>query len=197
MLQPRKELSALSFSTLVNMTRSPVTTRSQSPKPPTNSLLPQNRVYSAKLAVFRAFCSSFDETAKQFTSGPALQFAQNFSSSFLQYWTDVFAGTQSNLPATKPSYAAVVGARRPWQQQRAPRRQGQRNTLPPPKDDLRVFARLGAGLTADMSRSFAVRTHITDKLGIPRSRIPQAHPCKTGRVATAGAGHGVLGCLEC
>jgi len=158
----------------------------------------QNEVYSAKLAVFRAFCSSFDDTAKQFTSGPALQFAQKFSSSFLQYWTDVLAGTHTNLP-TKPSYATVVGARRPapaaagttadpvtaapqnqWQQQLPPRRQGQRNPLPPPTNDLRVFARLGAGQTADISRSFAVQTHIADKLGIGRSRIPQAHPCKTG-----------------
>ncbi|OAQ61343.1 reverse transcriptase, RNaseH [Purpureocillium lilacinum] len=159
----------------------------------------QNEVYSAKLAVFRAFCSSFDDTAKQFTSGPALQFAQKFSSSFLQYWTDVLAGTHTNLPTTKPSYATVVGAGRPapaaagttsnpvtaapqnqWQQQPAPRRQGQRNPLPPPIDDLRVFARLRPGQTADMSGSFAVRTHIADKLGIDRSRIPQAHPCKTG-----------------
>ena len=158
----------------------------------------QNEVYSAKLAVFKAFCSSFDATAKQFTSGPALQFAQKFSSSFLQYWTDVLAGTHTNLP-TKPSYATVVGARRPapaaagttadpvtaapqnqWQQQLPPRRQGQRNPLPPPTNDLRVFARLGAGQTADISRSFAVQTHIADKLGIGRSRIPQAHPCKTG-----------------
>ena len=159
----------------------------------------QNEVYSAKLAVFRAFCSSFDNTAKQFTSGPALQFAQKFSSSFLQYWTDVLAGTHSNLPTTKPSYTTVVGTRRPapaaagttadpasaapqnqWQQQLPPRRQGQRNPLPPPTNDLRVFARLGAGQTADISRSFAVQTHIADKLGIGRSRIPQAHPCKTG-----------------
>ncbi|OAQ74383.1 ribonuclease H-like protein [Purpureocillium lilacinum] len=159
----------------------------------------QNEVYSAKLAVFRAFCSSFDDAAKQFTSGTALQFAQKFSSSFLQYWTDVLAGTHTNLPPTKPSYATVVGARRPapaaagttadpvtaapqnqWQQQLPPRRQGQRNPLPPPTDDLRVFARLGAGQTADISRSFAVRTHIADKLGIDQSRIPQAHPCKTG-----------------
>ena len=159
----------------------------------------QNEVYSAKLAVFKAFCSSFDATAKQFTSGPALQFAQKFSSSFLQYWTDVLAGTHSNLPTTKPSYTTVVGTRRPapaaagttadpasaapqnqWQQQLPPRRQGQRNPLPPPTNDLRVFARLGAGQTADISRSFAVQTHIADKLGIGRSRIPQAHPCKTG-----------------
>jgi len=159
----------------------------------------QNEVYSAKLAVFKAFCSSFDATAKQFTSGPALQFAQKFSSSFLQYWTDVLAGTHTNLPPTKPSYAAAVGARRPapaaagttadpvsaappnqWQQQLPPRRQGQRKPLPPPTDDFRVFARLRPGHTADMSRSFAVRTHIADKLGIARSRIPEAHPCKTG-----------------
>ena len=159
----------------------------------------QNEVYSAKLAVFKAFCSSFDATAKQFTSGPALQFAQKFSSSFLQYWTDVLAGTHTNLPPTKPSYAAAVGARRPapaaagttadpvsaappnqWQQQLPPRRQGQRKPLPPPTDDFRVFARLRPGHTADMSRSFAVRTHIADKLGIARSRIPHAHPCKTG-----------------
>ncbi|PWI64051.1 hypothetical protein PCL_00034 [Purpureocillium lilacinum] len=225
--------------------------------------------HSAKLAVFRAFCSSFDDTAKQFTSGPALQFAQKFSSSFLQYWTDVLAGTHTNLPTTKPSYATVtlspqlrkingnnqprvargnaihclhrlttsgsspapqkfsssflqywtdvlagthtnlpptkpsyaaaVGARRPapaaagttadpvsaapqnqWQQQLPPRRQGQRKPLPPLTDDFRVFARLRPGHTADMSRSFAVRTHIADKLGIARSRIPEAHPCKTG-----------------
>ena len=158
----------------------------------------QNEVYSAKLAVFKAFCSSFDATAKQFTSGPALQFAQKFSSSFLQYWTDVLAGTHSNLPPTKP-YASVVDARRPapaaagttadpvsaapqnqWHQQLPPRRQGQRKPLPPPTDDFRVFARLRPGHTADMSRSFAVRTHIADKLGIARSRIPEAHPCKTG-----------------
>ncbi|OAQ61312.1 hypothetical protein VFPBJ_11478 [Purpureocillium lilacinum] len=153
----------------------------------------QNEVYSAKLTVFRAFCSSFDDTAKQFTSGPALQFAQKFSSSFLQYWTDVLAGTHTNLPPTKPSYAAAVGARRPapaaagttadpvtaapqnqWHQQLPPRRQGQRKPLPPPTDDFRVFARLRPGHTADMSRSFAVRTHIADKLGIARSRIPHA-----------------------
>ena len=158
----------------------------------------QNEVYSAKLAVFRAFCSSFDDTAKQFTSGPALQFAQKFSSSFLQYWTDVLAGTHSNLPPTKP-YASVVDARRPapaaagttadpvsaapqnqWHQQLPPRRQGQRKPLPPPTDDFRVFARLRPGHTADMSRSFAVRTHLSFKLGIARSRIPEAHPCKTG-----------------
>ena len=159
----------------------------------------QNEVYSAKLAVFRAFCSSFDNTAKQFTSGPALQFAQKFSSSFLQYWTDVLAGTHSNLPTTKPSYTTVVGTRRPapaaagttadpvtaapqnqWQKQLPPRRQGQRHPPPPPTDDFRVFARLRPGHIADMSRSFAVRTHIADKLGIARSRIPEAHPCKTG-----------------
>ncbi|KAJ6437079.1 reverse transcriptase [Purpureocillium lavendulum] len=159
----------------------------------------QNEVYSAKLAVFRAFCSSFDDTAKQFTSGPALQFAQKFSSSFLQYWTNVLAGTHTNLPTTKPSCATVVGTRRPapaaagttadpvtaapqnqWQQQLPPRRQGQRHPLPPPTDDFRVFARLRPGHAADISRSFAVRTHIADKLGIDRSRIPEAHPCKTG-----------------
>ncbi|KAK4069805.1 hypothetical protein Purlil1_13643 [Purpureocillium lilacinum] len=159
----------------------------------------QNEVYNAKLAAFRAFCTSFDETAKQFTSGPALQFAQKFSSSFLQYWNDVLAGTHTKAPPTKPSYATVVGAGRPassaagttadpvnaapqyqWQQQRAPRHQGRRNPVPSPKDDLRVFARLRAGQAADMSRSFAVRTHTADKLGIARSRIPQAHPCKTG-----------------
>ncbi|KAJ6439060.1 reverse transcriptase [Purpureocillium lavendulum] len=159
----------------------------------------QNEVYSAKLAVFRAFCSSFDDTAKQFTSGPALQFAQKFSSSFLQYWTDVLAGTHTNLPTTKPSYATVVGTRHPapavagttadpvtaapqnqWQQQLSPRRQGQRHPLPRPTDDFRVFARLRPGHAADISRSFAVRTHIADKLGIDRSRIPEAHPCKTG-----------------
>ncbi|KAJ6439003.1 RNA-directed DNA polymerase from transposon X-element [Purpureocillium lavendulum] len=135
----------------------------------------------------------------EFTSGPALQFAQKFSSSFLQYWTDVLAGTHTNLPTTKPSYATVVGTRRPapaaagttadpvtaapqnqWQQQLPPRRQGQRHPLPPSTDNFRVFARLRPGHAADISRSFAVRTHISDKLGIDRSRIPEAHPCKTG-----------------
>ncbi|KAK4075188.1 hypothetical protein Purlil1_12773 [Purpureocillium lilacinum] len=194
-LQPRKELSALSISTLAIPTRSLATIANAADK----LVVAQNEVYSAKLAVFRAFCSSFDDTAKQFTSGPALQFAQKFSSSFLQYWTDVLAGTHTNLPPTKPSYATVVGAGRPAptaagtsanpvtaalqhqrQQQPAPRRQGQRNPLPPPIDDLWVFARLRPGQTADMSGSFAVRTHIADKLGIARSLIPQAHPCKTG-----------------
>jgi hypothetical protein len=51
--------------------------------------------YNAKLMVFKAFCDSFEETAKQFTSGPERSFAQRFSKRFLEFWNQALSDTKS------------------------------------------------------------------------------------------------------
>lgn len=43
----------------------------------------QMEAQQAKLALFRAFCTAFDQTAVQFTSGHAFNFAKGFSRGFL------------------------------------------------------------------------------------------------------------------
>ncbi|PHH92209.1 hypothetical protein CDD83_8409 [Cordyceps sp. RAO-2017] len=45
----------------------------------------QMEIQQAKLAVFRAFCAAFDQTAARFTSGRSLRFANDFSRDFLSY----------------------------------------------------------------------------------------------------------------
>jgi hypothetical protein len=156
----------------------------------------QTEAHNIKVAVFKAFCSSFDETAKQFTSGPAFRFAQDFTCGFLQYWEQTLSGTTPKAANSQPTYASVTAnhahvggphvppsygpaVQRPqqWQQQC---RQGQQAPVAPPKDDLRVFARLSADSSAWDTPSYTVRTHIAGKLGIGLQKIPQANRCKTG-----------------
>ncbi|KAJ3453590.1 hypothetical protein MRS44_017837 [Fusarium solani] len=60
------------------------------------------------------------------------------------------------------------------------RLQGQPAPLAPPPDDLRVFVRLEAEAPARNQIGYAIRTHISGKLGIDLGRIPdQATPLQT------------------
>ncbi|KAH7302847.1 hypothetical protein B0I35DRAFT_340522, partial [Stachybotrys elegans] len=57
--------------------------------------------YNTKLTVFRAFWAAFEETARQFTTKPEREFAQNFATSFLDFWNQA-------LTAPKPTYSSVA-----------------------------------------------------------------------------------------
>lgn len=107
------------------------------------------------MTVFRAFCDSFERTAKQFTSGLEHSFAEHFSNSFIDLWRQ----TPSNLRfATAPTYSSVAAGRTesqppgsqaptaaaaPLQQRpQQPISRFQGRPIPaPPREDLRVFVR--------------------------------------------------------
>ncbi|KAM5357129.1 hypothetical protein ACJZ2D_016591 [Fusarium nematophilum] len=155
----------------------------------------QVEAYNAKLTVFQAFYVSFEETAQRFTSRPERSFAEHFSQSFLEFWNQALADAKS---APVPTYSSISDANleRPpagpttsarnntpphrHQQQTTPRLQGQPVPLAPPPDDLRVFVRLEAGAPSRNQIGYAIRTHISGKLGIDLGRIPQAIQVNTG-----------------
>jgi len=154
----------------------------------------QTDAYNAKLAVFHAFCESFDQAAKQFTSGIEHSFANQFATSFLDFWRQ----SLSILPSvTAPTYSSVAAGRSPLQtpgghanpsagapppapQQRADLRLQGRPIPAPPKEDLRVFVRLDAEAPARKLESYAIRTHIAAKAGIDLHQIPAAFPVNSG-----------------
>ncbi|KAJ6436239.1 DDE superfamily endonuclease [Purpureocillium lavendulum] len=128
----------------------------------------QTDAYNAKLAVFHAFCESFDQAAKQFTSGIEHTFANQFATSFLDFWRQSLSILP---PVTAPTYSSVAAA--------DTRLQG-RPIPAPPKEDLRVFVRLDAEAPARNFESYAIRTHIAAKVGIDLHQIPAAFPVNSG-----------------
>ena len=154
----------------------------------------QTDAYNAKLAVFHAFCESFDQAAKQFTSGIEHSFANQFATSFLDFWRQSLSILP---PVTAPTYSSVAAGRSPLQtpgghanpsagapppapQQRADLRLQGRPIPAPPKEDLRVFVRLDAEAPARKLESYAIRTHIAAKAGIDLHQIPAAFPVNSG-----------------
>ncbi|RBA12948.1 hypothetical protein FPRO05_14002 [Fusarium proliferatum] len=150
--------------------------------------------YNAKLMVFQAFCTKFEEAAEQFTSGPQRRFAQKFADSFLDSWKQELS---SDVPASKPTYSSVAAASLPadrartahqhhHQQQQQhrqsgpPHRQGQQATTAPPRQDLRVFIRLEAGAPARAHSSYAIRTLIKEKLGTVSDKVRQVFQVRSG-----------------
>ncbi|OAQ65616.1 arrestin domain-containing protein [Purpureocillium lilacinum] len=145
--------------------------------------------------VFQAFCKSFDQAAKQFTSGIEHTFANQFATSFLDFWRQSLSILP---PVTAPTYSSVVAGRSPPQapgghathsappppapQQRANLRLQGRPIPAPPKEGLRVFVRLDAEAPARKLESYAIRTHIAAKAGIDLHQIPAAFPVNSGWV---------------
>ncbi|KAJ6436970.1 Protein phosphatase 1 regulatory subunit 3A [Purpureocillium lavendulum] len=163
----------------------------------------QTDAYNAKLAVFQAFCESFDQAAKQFTSGIEHSFTEQFANSFLDFWRQSLSILPPAPPA--PTYSSVVAGRtahRPpggnattstaapppeQQQTTVPRFQG-RPIPAPPREDLRVFVRLDAEAPARNHGNYAIRTHIAAKVGIDLQQIPAAFPVNSGwAIRTADA----------
>ncbi|KAJ6439233.1 spectrin repeat domain-containing protein [Purpureocillium lavendulum] len=154
----------------------------------------QTDAYNAKLAVFQTFCESFDQAAKQFTSGIEHTFANQFATSFLDFWRQSLSILP---PVTAPTYSSVAAGRRlrqppgghaspsaeappPAPQQTADLRLHGRPIPAPPKEDLRVFVRLDAEAPARKLESYAIRTHIAAKAGIDLHQIPAAFPVNSG-----------------
>jgi hypothetical protein len=142
--------------------------------------------YNAKLMVFQAFCAKFEEAAQQFAAGPQRRFARQFADSFLDIWKRELSSDTPTTP--KPTYSSVAAAsphaardhltHQQQQQRRSrqsdpPHRQGQQTTIAPPRQDLRVFIRLEAGAPARAHSSYAIRTHIREKLGTVSDKIRQ------------------------
>ncbi|KAM4062373.1 ribonuclease H-like protein [Hirsutella rhossiliensis] len=122
----------------------------------------QTNAYNAKMTVFRAFCESFEQTAKQYTSGLEHSFAEQFSNSFLDFWKQALSDLNS---APAPTYSSVAAG----------------TTNPrPTKEDLRVFVRLDAEAPARDHSSYAIRTHIAAKVGIDLHRVPAAFKVNSG-----------------
>ncbi|KAM4056234.1 endonuclease-reverse transcriptase domain-containing protein [Hirsutella rhossiliensis] len=148
----------------------------------------QTNAYNAKMTVFRAFCESFEQTAKQYTSGLEHSFAEQFSNSFLDFWKQALsdlnsapAPTYSSVAAGRPASQPLGGhtptaAAAPQQQRpQQPISRLQGRPIPaPPKEDLRVFVRLDAEAPARDHSSYAIRTHIAAKVGIDLHRVPAA-----------------------
>lgn len=150
--------------------------------------LARNKVaaYNAKLTVFSAFCQSFEETAKQFTSETEQNFAQLFCNSFLEFWDHALTGTSSVPARPTPTYSSVLANQNSSQQPLTgssvsapaatphPQAHQQPNTLSqeplpipaPPKDDLRVFIRLPTDSPVRHNNPYVIRTHIATKAGI-------------------------------
>ncbi|KAM4067487.1 reverse transcriptase (RNA-dependent DNA polymerase) [Hirsutella rhossiliensis] len=149
--------------------------------------------HNAKMTVFRAFCESFEQTAKQFTSGLEHSFAEHFSNRFLDLWRQ----TPSDLRlASAPTYSSVAAGRTasqrpcghsptaaaaPQQEPQQPISRLQGRPIPaPPKEDLRVFVRLPAEAPARDHNSYAIRTHIAAKVGIDLHQVPAAFKVNSG-----------------
>ncbi|KAM4060907.1 endonuclease-reverse transcriptase domain-containing protein [Hirsutella rhossiliensis] len=146
--------------------------------------------HNAKLAVLRVFSESFEQAAKQFTSGTENSIAKQVATKFLKFWTQSLAELEE---PPKPTYSSVLASGKPKQGQLAftasapPQRKPQTTTrLPgrppvaPPKEDLRVFVRLDADAPARNHERYAIRTHIAARVGIDLRRIPAAFPVNTG-----------------
>ncbi|MGH7960306.1 MAG: hypothetical protein ACRERD_00585, partial [Candidatus Binatia bacterium] len=149
------------------------------------------QIHETKIAVFRAFCNAFDETAKQFTSGHAFRFAQEFSQSFIESWDNTLHGVSKTPSSTRPSYAAVASNRpdpaAPFacsHANRAPQPPAltpdNRPQIAPPKEDPRIFIRLNDDSSSWNRESYAIRAHIASRLTIELGRVPQASRTKTG-----------------
>jgi hypothetical protein len=63
--------------------------------------------HNTKVAVFQAFRTAFEETAKQFTTQPERDLAQHLSAGFLSYWSEIL--TAPNL-VSKPTYSSVAAS---------------------------------------------------------------------------------------
>lgn len=153
-------------------------------------------IHETKIAVFKAFCAAFDETAKQFTSGHAFRFAQEFSHGFLQTWENTLHGVQTGPTIAKPSYASMASSGPPPQgslppfsttlavrnkpQQHPAFSQEQPTPVALPREDLRVFIRLDPDSSSWTRESYTIRTHVAGRLGIDLARVPQASRTKTG-----------------
>ncbi|KAH7109727.1 hypothetical protein B0J13DRAFT_462808, partial [Dactylonectria estremocensis] len=148
--------------------------------------------YNAKLKVFQAFCAKFEEAAKQFTTGPEREFAQKFADSFLDAWNQALTDAKSvpvptySTVAASPPAANNALAHQPRhhqqhrQQQQPPHRQGQPTAGAPPREDLRVFIRLDAEAPARTHNDYAIRSHISRKLGVDPRKIPQVLQVRSG-----------------
>ncbi|XP_044715247.1 endonuclease-reverse transcriptase domain-containing protein [Hirsutella rhossiliensis] len=150
----------------------------------------QTAAHDAKLAVFRAFSESFEQTAKQFTSGSHNSIAKQVATKFLNLWTQSLADLEE---PPKPTYSSVLASGKTTQGQLAitasapPQRKQQTTTrlqgrppVAPPKEDLRVFVRLDADAPARNHERYAIRAHIAARVGIDLRRIPAAFPVNTG-----------------
>ncbi|KAM4062016.1 endonuclease-reverse transcriptase domain-containing protein [Hirsutella rhossiliensis] len=125
----------------------------------------QTAAHDAKLAVFRAFSESFEQTAKQFTSGSHNSIAKQVATKFLNLWTQSLADLEEPPKPTENSKPPLVSGRPP---------------VAPPKEDLRVFVRLDVDAPARNHERYAIRAHIAARVGIDLRRIPAAFPVNTG-----------------
>lgn len=159
--------------------------------------LEQVKAYEAKVAVFRACVNSFEETLKQFTSGPERHFAEHFTNSFIEFWSEALRDVKSAPYPTVPTYSSIAANNAAHRLSPRPLptdpnltlppvlpqqhgRQGQRPRPAPPKEDLRVFIRLPSDAPARHLNGFSIRDHITKKIGIDLRKIPQVTQTKTG-----------------
>ncbi|KAM4062495.1 endonuclease-reverse transcriptase domain-containing protein [Hirsutella rhossiliensis] len=146
--------------------------------------------HNAKLAVLRVFSESFEQAAKQFTSGTENSIAKQVATKFLKFWTQSLAELEE---PPKPTYSSVLASGKtnkgqlaftvPAPLQRKPQtttRLPGRPPVAPPKEDLRVFVRLDADAPARNHERYAIRTHIAARVGIDLRRIPAVVPVKTG-----------------
>ena len=119
-------------------------------------------IQTARIKVFKYFCSSFDETASQYTSGHEFAFVKDFGDSFLQYWSHALNNNtmpQAPSPAAKPKYVFATQQQQRFPQQQQPTRKQQHLPAPPncAKDDLRVLIRLDKEAPARDKDSYAIR----------------------------------------
>ncbi|KAM4059228.1 endonuclease-reverse transcriptase domain-containing protein [Hirsutella rhossiliensis] len=125
----------------------------------------QTAAHDAKLAVFRAFSESFEQTAKQFTSGSHNSIAKQVATKFLNLWTQSLADLEEPPKPTENSKPPLVS---------------RTTARGPTKEDLRVFVRLDADAPARNHERYAIRAHIAARVGIDLRRIPAAFPVNTG-----------------
>ncbi|KAH7169837.1 uncharacterized protein B0J16DRAFT_359151 [Fusarium flagelliforme] len=107
------------------------------------------------------------KAVKQFTTGPEQEFAQKFADSFLDSWNQALTDAKS-APATTYS---IVTALPPA---------GQPAAGAPPREDLRVFIRLDAESPARTHKDYAIRTHVSRKLGVDPRKVPQVLQVRSG-----------------
>ncbi|KAK2685458.1 hypothetical protein QWA68_015704 [Fusarium oxysporum] len=150
--------------------------------------------YNAKLKVFQAFCAKFEEAAKQFTTGPEREFAQKFADTFLDSWNQALTDAKSAPAST--TYLQRHRGLAPGCKQRpcpptptpstttstttAPSSPGTTDCRRPPRVDLRVFIRLDAEAPARAHNDYAIRAHISRKLGVDPRKIPRVLQVRSG-----------------
>ncbi|KAH7019685.1 hypothetical protein EDB80DRAFT_820194 [Ilyonectria destructans] len=140
----------------------------------------------------QAFCTKFEEAAKQFTTGPEREFAQKFAHSFLDSWSQALTNAKS---APAPTYSSIAASppaasnalahqprhRQQDRQQHQPlHRQGQSTVGALLREDFRVFIRLDAEAPAKTHKDYAIRTHISRKLGVDPRKIPRVLQVRSG-----------------